>query len=894
MIPRRHPVAPGNMKVVPFVDEAPEPAPTAAEIAQGCILFSRPITQPVYRNTRPLPWEAMTSLATFATQGEYEPLTFSVYPLRDMRNFRVLVSDLASNDETIGKANVDLRLVTYWNMRYPMYTTQGTFREQPELLERVTVNSFAKGECQRYWLTIKVPPNAKPGMYQGHVTLFDDNASKALRFPIRVRVLGYRLIKDPNKHFSSFHLPTHHMYTKYTGDLLNKAIAADLENMQRYGFDTIPFVYVKARRSPDGDEFYFDARTKLVVRKAIALGLKGPITICGGLNHFCKRYVPGGTFGAHFKVSKYPADDKIYTALETAVRKFKLACQKEGYPELIYLLVDEPRQRSAEFCAKLFAAVRRGGMKTVVTNDPTSAYAHFYRDHDSLDAWWSQAFAMPYEKIVADTRYDYWCYPNHNAGEIKDRVVMQKGGRMTYGYGFWRSGYTRMVPWAWRWFPGGKNNGKQFDYLMHPRQSGTGNRLDEKAHFIPAVYWECFREGYDDGRYLYTLQQAMAERRDSTDPNCQEWIRKGQKLLDEIWRRVQVKRKYMKVDFWEDATFSMLRWRIARLTMALLKHKGRTGVVAPSVMADTATTGQDGDDGYTIQKGLKDGVIEYLDLAKDAFKGWRPTGDKELNYSVKKNLDQSVSMHLNLHVNHKVDGLHKTNKYPIGWPYVAYDLRKGNVNLLDYTFLHCKIRFDSNRDAVADDVTRMRFVFRKAAGAGESGEVIDLGGNERTWGTVQIHLDESSMRNAAEILLLPSEAYFPDQTKIDFCISEIGLLKFTQPIVTRIHSTDTLLTTDRKLKVGAFGFAFGEGAKDGYVCEVMLKDTQGRAVVKECVPLQKTLQVVVPLRQLHVGAYKLTLKLIDKAGNIKSTDSKRLRVIEGYACTTWPLAEPVH
>ncbi|MCH7476264.1 MAG: hypothetical protein IIA27_16560, partial [Gemmatimonadetes bacterium] len=58
-----------------------------------------------------------------------------------------------------------------------------------------------------------------------------------------------------------------------------------------------------------------------------------------------------------------------------------------------------------------------------------------YAEH--LDIWCSQPYSAPYEKIAAQKRYEYWSYPNHNAGEIKDRRVMCKGGRMTYGFGFW-------------------------------------------------------------------------------------------------------------------------------------------------------------------------------------------------------------------------------------------------------------------------------------------------------------------------------------------------------------------------------------------------------------------------------------------------------------------------
>jgi hypothetical protein len=362
---------------------------------------------------------------------------------------------------------------------------------------------------------------------------------------------------------------------------------------------------------------------------------------------------------------------------------------------MAFLVVDEPRAQSAEWTAEVFAAVRRGGIRTFITNDPTSSYAHFYREKNAVDIWCSQAFALPYEKVIDDKRCEYWAYPNHNATEIKDRVIMQKGGRMTYGYGLWRSGYAALMPWAWRWFPGGRHTGEQFDYLRGSRVSGSGNRLDEKGNFIPAVYWECFREGYDDGRYLYTLQQAVAERKQSTDPRCRDAVRNARKLLDEIWQRIEPRKKYLTVDFFDDVSFRALRWRIASITMELLQFDGRSGVTAPSVPADTHVRPAEKDDAYYIRKALKDGAVEYLDLARNDFAAWKRTGDKELTFSVDKNGGKGPRMHIEVKIDHKHDGLHEDNRYPIGWPYVFRDLEDEHYSPKGFDFFYCRIKFNS-------------------------------------------------------------------------------------------------------------------------------------------------------------------------------------------------------
>ena len=60
---RQQPTVPAEYTEVPFVEDAPEPELTAAEKQRGYILFHRPITEPVYPNTRPLAHERLQTLA---------------------------------------------------------------------------------------------------------------------------------------------------------------------------------------------------------------------------------------------------------------------------------------------------------------------------------------------------------------------------------------------------------------------------------------------------------------------------------------------------------------------------------------------------------------------------------------------------------------------------------------------------------------------------------------------------------------------------------------------------------------------------------------------------------------------------------------------------------------
>lgn len=159
-------------KELPYAEARPAPEPTAHETARGFILFARPITRAIYGGSVPAAEERIEQRRAFAAPGQYEPVSFSVYSLRDIRNLRVLLSELRSGKDRIGAGQFDLRLVTEWPMRYPHYTSS-TCRRVPELREKVTVNSFAAGISRRYWISVHVPEDARPGLYSGTATVFE-------------------------------------------------------------------------------------------------------------------------------------------------------------------------------------------------------------------------------------------------------------------------------------------------------------------------------------------------------------------------------------------------------------------------------------------------------------------------------------------------------------------------------------------------------------------------------------------------------------------------------------------------------------------------------------------------------------------------------------------------
>jgi hypothetical protein len=137
------------------------------------------------------------------------------------------------------------------------------------------------------------------------------------------------------------------------------------------------------------------------------------------------------------------------------------------------------------------------------------------------------------------------------------------GARMTYGFGFWRSGFLTLIPWIYSWTIGDSNNyldGSMSDFFNRHEPDGTP---------IPVALWEAYREGYDDYRYIYTLEQLEREAKQSSRASAREAAANAGKELQLVWDAIRVQPKYKDQNLWPPAAFDAYRWKIAQQIMAV-------------------------------------------------------------------------------------------------------------------------------------------------------------------------------------------------------------------------------------------------------------------------------------------------------------------------------------
>jgi hypothetical protein len=567
---------------VPFIEKNPEPELTAEERERGFLLFTRPITEIVYPNTRPLPEERFECLSAFATPGEFEPVTFALYPIQNLQGIKIVASDLQSDAGKIPSTNVDIRLVTYYDIRFPNYNSPNTYRRIPELLEKVKLNRCIERECQRYWVIIKIPKNAKPGLYQGMLSLACNRTKKPITIPVKMRVLAFKLKKDPTKQFTAFNYDVSWRKdygTKYNTDEheLRRIARNEYRAMLDYGFtmpSTFYLLYDEAH-----DRFYM--RHPEALKLMAKAGLKGSfvfIVMDAAIQRLYKKFT-GKDAPSLYRVPAMPAEE-FYNKITQLTKGIDSELKSSQWPECFYLPLDEVHPDAVEFGTSVYSAVSKAGVKIWITTRPNKPYAQQYAKY--VDKWFCTIeYLVPYETAAAfNKRYEYWCYPNNQTCQVRIPEVQCKGGRMTWGFGFWRSGFTGLMPWIWRW-----DLEDPFNYLDY-KVSDCGFKIARDGSMIPTTYWECIREGIDDGRYIYTLQQAIAEREDAQDPECRKLVAEAKRLIQSIWDSIKVQSVYMSGGIWDSKEFNAIRWSMADLSDKLNKYEKVRKVTAPSVLIE--------------------------------------------------------------------------------------------------------------------------------------------------------------------------------------------------------------------------------------------------------------------------------------------------------------------
>lgn len=469
-------------------------------------VFLLPAITNVKRLPHQLPSDALPgpTMTLTACPGEYESASFGIFALQNLNGIKVTASDLTGPAGTVPASALDLRVVKVWYQAGRNVGFQNLKLLTPELLlkddslvqidEKRQINilkmdkdamrdadvlqpfAVPANTFKQCWLTIQVPADAKAGVYRGTITIAPD-AGAAFAQPVELTVLPFTL-DEPKIICSIYYRGRLHKGKPVCNSerKTEEQLLAEFKDMVAHGV-TNPTVY----QGLGADlERYFQLRQEAGMRG-------GPLLFLGGSN---------------------PDNAKNVIAL----------ARKYGFTDVYFYGIDERSGDELRAQRAWYDRIHAAGGKVFV-----AGYKDSYEIMgDVLDL---PIFAHRPDVAMGEAY--------HAMGHLIGSYANPQGGveepetyRRNYGLGLWKTGYDCACTYAYQ-----HSFGHSWDDYDHVRYRDHEMAYPTVNGVIPTIQWEGYREGYDDLRYLATLEN-LANKHQRTPGKTGELARATQ-----LWMR---------------------------------------------------------------------------------------------------------------------------------------------------------------------------------------------------------------------------------------------------------------------------------------------------------------------------------------------------------------------
>ena len=347
------------------------------------------------------------------------------------------------------------------------------------LPERSSVE-VSSGQNAAFWLTVSVPSDAQPGTYEIPVRLVLNDTEQAVRLPITVEVLPFKL---PRAKIA------YGMYFRPSAQALKNPRDRTLEMIRHYWRDmashgmTSATLYNYTRLYDDAGKLKLDGVPALEWLQQMMEDrlVTADVPVM---------FLDGG--GIHLQNPRAP---EILAA-------FKKETRARGWPELLYYGPDEPAVNDESLASfKQLQPVREQLRIVTAINDHAAAVYG-----DLLDVFIVNVGCTTpaIQQLVVDKGVELWNYTCHNRGRGNAPFQRYFAGIYTWslrlkGNFVWAytENYVRENGQYLPWSP-------IYCYVV-PSDEGL----------LPSIAWEARREGVEDYRTFVLLEERIAQHPDS-------------------------------------------------------------------------------------------------------------------------------------------------------------------------------------------------------------------------------------------------------------------------------------------------------------------------------------------------------------------------------------------
>ena len=485
---------PKNTKEKPFI-------PTPEEKKKGFVLFSRNSLKPVYHNTIPNKKELSASLKLVAAKNGSDFNYLGIVPLKELKAVSVKTSDLKNAKNAVfSKQNVKVYFV-----RHLMKTSE-QFIYYPEPMGLQPLDkpiSLHKNIAYSFLIDIKIPENTVAGKYKGLVEVTIDGTIKTV--PISLKVYDFKLLTPSAKRMN---------WGFYTAINLTKD--ADYQFMSEQGCNT---VVIPAKL---GDDY------TALLKKMRKSGIDGTLILdIGALDDHIMQIIYSPEWKKKYKekVAKF-------------AKQMKDAGEAENYIGMIH---DEPRETNpnpwnrnfeqmmlyhklvGEAAPKIRRGVNPMGDR-VSKKYPKGMYTPFAETFEMIMPHYWKLCRNQIDVANKNPKCELWSY---NDGD----------NRLAWGLHSWKVGLKGRTLYHYRPYTPAEH--PLSPIFMSSREfegrSFTGNYVIAwKDKLWSTIKFINLREGIQDYRYVYTLEEAIK----NAPANKKDAVSKAKKYLKGLKAKV--------------------------------------------------------------------------------------------------------------------------------------------------------------------------------------------------------------------------------------------------------------------------------------------------------------------------------------------------------------------
>lgn len=495
------------------------PAVSAADTARGFVVYPKNYCDLVYAETAPTERELAQKAITFAAcPGEYEPFTVCVRALQELPGLKATMTQLVGPKGSIPLNHVDVRTVRIMPRAY--YWGGGRVEKKyvmrPVLLEKRESVKVRADTTQQIWVTVKVPDDAPAGEYTATLRLAGGQGGSA-EVPATLQVLPFRL-EEPDITYAMYHL----MSLAWPNCFQGRAgeVKRHLIDMREHAMNS-DIIYTPAVVEKKDGKITVDFSRK--IDPDLAVTPEEAIQGCAdvGMN----KPIIWITTGLGPNRADYANQEDYEKDFLEGVRLIEQERQRRGWPELVYTPDDESdasRER-AEACRQHVELLKRAGVRTYMTMIGAP----------------DRELYLPFTDIPAYAALIFRAEFIGEAKRLNKTLGMYNGGGH-YGlnpkidrlwYGMWNAkiGAKCLTSWTYQWIGGPASKGP-FDAFCGMPGNGAGYfySFPTTDGLLPSIGWEGVREGIDDQKYFYTLQQRIARARESGNAKAKELADKAE------------------------------------------------------------------------------------------------------------------------------------------------------------------------------------------------------------------------------------------------------------------------------------------------------------------------------------------------------------------------------